>query len=382
MRDPSPIGGVRRVAFVAHSGLSLARFRGPLMRAVAARRHAVLALAPEIAPATAAALQEAGITPQTFALAPEGAGPFAARRSESALAEALAQFAPHVVVASGPRTATLGARLGQGAGAKHVVLIVNGLSALGLEAHTRRGWLGQRSARREQKAAIESADLVVVHNGEDARRLIAEEVMPASKPQLVTPGSGVDLAHYAQAPLPLVADGLVFLMLGRLDETSGAGVFAQAAARIKAKGGKARFVLAGSPGQGSGALSARHAGLVASGVELPGFLADVRPAIAAAHVIVHPSPSEGLAGALLEALAMGRPVIASDIPGSRQVVDERVNGSLFAAGDDDALAASIETYLRRPDLIPAMARASRAKAERLFDERTVTATMMEALGLE
>ena len=317
-----------------------------------------------------------------FPLDPLGSVAFAERRTERAISEALKAFAPHAVVASGPRTGLLGATLGKVAGADRVVLIANGLSALGLNVEAaRKGWFGESGAHRRRKAGLAAADLVVFHNPDDPRRLIVEGLMPASQRHLVTLGSGVELAHYDTAPLPPLADGLVFLMLARLDKATGIGTFIDAATRVKAKAPGARFVLAGTDGRERGGLTAKHMAVHKAVIEHVGFVADVRPLIAAAHVIVHPSMSEGLPGAVLEALSAGRPVIASDIPGSRSAIDERVNGVLVPPGDADALAAAMESFLRRPDLIPAMARASRAKAERLFDDRVVVAAMLLALDV-
>lgn len=381
MQPAAPTMAVRRVAFIAHSAASLVRFRGALMRAALARRHRVLALAPDMTGPVADALEADGIVTGSFPLEAEGAGPFAARRTRNGLAGHLADFAPQVVVASGPRTAALGALAGRAAGADRVVLIVNGLSALGGSETS--GW-GSGAGRR-RRDALAASDVVVFHNDEDRRALLAEGVLSAARPYVVTPGSGVDIARYAVAPLPPVADGLEFLLLARLDKAMGTETFAAAVAQVKAKAPVARFVIVGpdtpATGGAGGALTARHLARFGDAVIYRGPADDVRPHIAAAHVVVHPSVSEGLPGALLEALAMGRPVIASDIPGSRQVVDERVNGCLVPPGDASALAEAIESYLKRPDLIPAMARAARSKAERLFDERAVVATMLETLGL-
>ena len=84
---------------------------------------------------------------------------------------------------------------------------------------------------------------------------------------------------------------------------------------------------------------------------------------------------------VLEAMAAGRPIITTNGPGCRETVDERINGCLVPPSDPTALAASMETFLKRPDLIPSLARASRAKAERRFDERAVNATLMGVMGL-
>ena len=98
-------------------------------------------------------------------------------------------------------------------------------------------------------------------------------------------------------------------------------------------------------------------------------------------MFVYPAHGEGMPGAVLEAMSMGRPIITTDTPGCRDTVDERVNGCLVPPGNPEALAEAMQSFLRRPELIAAMARASRMKAERRFDQRPVVAALMDVLGL-
>lgn len=381
MRRPVPESGVRRLAVVARSGASLERFRGALLREAAARRHRVLAVAPDDGPWRARLAGIEGLDTRTFPLAEPGSGPFAERQSRAALVGVLAEFAPHVVLTSGVRTALPGVEAAREVAAEHVALLVNGLGALGLADGVAPSWLARRALHKRIKAAIGAADIVLFHNAPDRQRLVADGLIGPEHPHLVLPGSGVDLGHYAVAPLPPLGAGFAFLMLGRLARTSGAETFLAAAAMLKEKAPGARFQLAGARVRGGDAIAGPALERAAGAVELLGHLDDVRPAIAAAHVLVHPAPSEGLPGAVLEAMSMGRPVITTDTPGCRQTVDERVNGILVPPGDAAALAAAMESLLRRPDLLVSMARASRQKAERRFDERAIVPQVLKGLGL-
>jgi len=170
---------------------------------------------------------------------------------------------------------------------------------------------------------------------------------------------------------------LNFAMIARKDASKGVVEFCKAARLVREKAPDTRFVLAGPDGGLPASLLARYHDCVQILVDQ----ADVRPLIGAAHVVVVPSWGEGMPRVLLEALAAGRPVITTDTPGCRDAVDERVNGVLVPARDASALAEAMLSFLKRPDLIPAMARASRAKAERRFDVRAVNAKLLEVLGL-
>ena len=170
---------------------------------------------------------------------------------------------------------------------------------------------------------------------------------------------------------------MVFLLLGRTDAVKGVIEFREAARALAERSPHSRFLIAGPPGDAASALVPT----AGSTLELLGDTADVRPLLAQAHVVVVPSYAEGMSRVALEALASGRPLIVSDIAGARETVDERVNGVIVPPRDVKALTAAMESFLKRPDLIPSMSRASRLKAERRFDVKTVNAQILKVLDL-
>jgi glycosyltransferase involved in cell wall biosynthesis len=96
-------------------------------------------------------------------------------------------------------------------------------------------------------------------------------------------------------------------------------------------------------------------------------------------VFVIPSFREGLPMAALEAMATGRAVVAGDVAGCRSVVEDGVNGLLVPPGSAPALAVAMEQFLEDPSLVVSMGRASRERAERLFDSRSVCRQVVDAL---
>ena len=198
---------------------------------------------------------------------------------------------------------------------------------------------------------------------------------------MVVPGAGVDLTRFKPAPLPPIEAGLVFLMIAPLDQRHGVLEYAEAARQIRSHGRRARFQLVATPSQSVDAMSLAQLAPYASDLEFLDPSDDVRPLLAACHVYVYPSRAEGMPRTVLEALAMGRPVITTDTPGCREAIDERVNGCLVPPHDAGALTLAIESILKRPDLIPSQARAGRLKAERRFDVRDVNRSLFEALGM-
>ena len=120
--------------------------------------------------------------------------------------------------------------------------------------------------------------------------------------------------------------------------------------------------------------SADNLTIVEDGTELSQF-------IASAHVFVAPSHAEAMPYCALQALASGRPLIVSNTAGNRETTDEMVNGMLVPTGNAAALADAIQRMIAHRDLLPAMARASRLKAERHFSNVPVHTALNAALGL-
>lgn len=112
-----------------------------------------------------------------------------------------------------------------------------------------------------------------------------------------------------------------------------------------------------------------------------GQLSDVRPAIASAHVYVLPSYREGTPRTVLEAMAMGRPIITTDAPGCRETVNDGENGFLVPVRDCKALVNAMRRFLDCPSLIPEMGNRSRKIAVEKYDVHKVNAAMLEAMGL-
>jgi glycosyltransferase involved in cell wall biosynthesis len=169
-------------------------------------------------------------------------------------------------------------------------------------------------------------------------------------------------------------------MISRLERRRGVAEYAAAAVQVRERAPGARFLLAGPPGRESDALTPEQLG-AGGAIEYLGEVDDVRPLLAQCHVYVYPSHGEGMPRSVLEAMACGRPIITSSAPGCRETVDEHVNGWLVQPGHMKGIAGAMETYLRRPDLIPSAASASRSKAERNFDQEGVNAALLDVLQM-
>jgi glycosyltransferase involved in cell wall biosynthesis len=205
----------------------------------------------------------------------------------------------------------------------------------------------------------------------------------ADLPVVQVGGSGVDLARFASAPLP--PGPPTFLLIARLLRDKGVVEYVEAARRVRKRRPDARFQLLGPLDPNPAAISrAELEAWVAEGaIEYLGETRDVRPYLAKATVYVLPSYyREGLPRSIVEAMAMGRPIITTDAPGCRETTVDGQNGYLVPSRDSAALAAAAMRFADDPALAHAMGRRSRQIAEARFDVNRINAALLAAMRLD
>jgi glycosyltransferase involved in cell wall biosynthesis len=231
------------------------------------------------------------------------------------------------------------------------------------------------------RVGFRKAPVVFFQNVED-RDLFVERRIVRKDQARVLAGSGVDLGRFT--PAPPAAGPPAFLLVARLLRDKGVLEFVDAARSLRLELPDARFQLLGPIDDGNRTAISRAEveSWVAEGViEYLGTTDDVRPAIAAATALVLPSYREGLPRSLLEAGAMARPLIATDAPGCRAVVEHGVNGYLCAVRDAGSLAAAMRRMVELPEAERlAMGEAARRKVQDEFGEERVIRAYLDVLA--
>jgi glycosyltransferase involved in cell wall biosynthesis len=222
---------------------------------------------------------------------------------------------------------------------------------------------------------------VFFQNSDDEALFRRLSIIPRGLPVRMSKGCGVDAARFrSQAP---PGDAPSFLFVGRLLEAKGLRDLAAAARIVRAKHPDCVINILGPEEHGPGAVPLREV----RQWEAEGLLRylgeprDVRPYLERATVVVLPSWREGTPGALLEAMSMGRAVIAADAPGSREVVRPGVNGFLVPLRDPEALAAAMESCILDPALVRRLGAAGRSLAEGEFSALAVARAIMREMGI-
>ena len=371
----------KRVALVASYAPSLITFRGPLIREIAARGHRVLCLAPGLDDKMRAQLAGHGAEAGSYPLARTGLNPAEDRQSLKALAALFRDWRPDVVMGYTPKPAIYASLAAQEIGVPHIVPMLTGLGYAFLPGGGLKRRVVREASRRLYRRAFKGCHGLVFHNRDDYDVLRKAGGVPTDLPVTIVDGSGIDLHVFAEQPLPPFGEGLGFLMISRLLRNKGVIEFCKAAGELKERAPTANWVLVGPEEGGPAGLTAAALAGLGDAVTYVGAAEDVRPYLARCHVYVLPSYGEGMPRTVLEALATGRPVITTDARGCRETVTDGTNGMLVQVGDIAGLADAMETFLKRPDLIPAMAKQSRRLVEARFDVRKVNAAMLAVLGL-
>lgn len=368
------------VVIIGSYAPSLTVFRGALIKTLIERGYRVFALAPEIDEPIRAQLIALGATPRSIRLSRASLNPLHALLLARELRSALREIGPHVVIAYTIKPIAFGAWASRQAGARHFVALITGLGyAFTGRMDNWRKLVSRAAAWALYRAALAKAGSIIFQNEDDCRAFARLRLTPPGARTLVVAGSGVELDRFRPAPLPSEP---AFLMIARLLVNKGVREYADAALRLKREFPQIRVMLAGFLDGSADAIAAKELdGMIAGGVEYLGRLYDVRPAIAQASVYVLPSYREGTPRSVLEAMAMGRPIVTTDAPGCRGTVEENVNGILVPPRDPSALYRAMRRFAVEPGLAARFGRASRARAEKHFDVHRVNAAMLGHIGL-
>lgn len=215
---------------------------------------------------------------------------------------------------------------------------------------------------------------LILQNVDDVAAFTSAGLVTPARMHLIR-GSGIDTERFrpsdtrARAAAPMRV-----LLASRLLWDKGVREYVEAARRVRGQTASVEFLLAGTPDDGNPASvpAAQVEGWQREGaVTYLGHIADMPGLLKEIDVVVLPSYREGAPRSLLEAAACGLPIVTTDVPGCREVVQDGVNGILVPPRDAAALAAAILRLYEHPDQRARMGRAGRETALKEFDQRRV-----------
>ncbi len=318
------------VVLVANSGWYLYHYQADLVRKLCEKGASVAVMGPQDRYLDALPVDHFYIPLQR-----SSTNPFKELRTIFSLVRQLQRIKPKIVLNFTPKVniySTLAARL-------NGIDVVNNVSGMGIAAQ-KKGWLALLM-HWLYRYTQPYARYILFQNDQDREQFISLGYVKPENAMRI-PGSGVDINVFKpQKMLRRPTSVLTFGFFGRLFEEKGILDFLGAAHRLLDEGLSVEFVVVGAIDQEHEASEVLQEALQAQrpGIEIVGHLDDVIEVMRRCDCVVVPSRyREGLPRTLLEAGALGIPVIASDIPPCKEVVRDGETGLLFRAGDIHELA--------------------------------------------
>lgn len=230
------------------------------------------------------------------------------------------------------------------------------------------------------KIALRNSSATIFQNKDNMNTFLNLRIVSRSKCHIVN-GSGVDLQHFKLDKLPVKPK---FLLIARLLADKGIREYLNAAAKVKKLYPTAEFHLVGPEDPSPNAIrSDELKPWIMSGVVLyHGAASDVRPFLKDCSIFVLPSYHEGMPRTVLEAMAMGRPILTTNVPGCRDTVVNGLNGWLVEKANVEQLAERMMWFIQHPESWQKMGADAHRMAIDKFDVNKVNAEIIDILGVD
>jgi len=369
-----------RIVVLASLAESLIHFRGPLLKEMVSKGHQVIGCAPDAPDNVISTLQEMGVAYQNVRLQRVGMSPLQDALTLLDLFRIYRRIKPDIVLSYTIKPVVYGSLAAKLAKVPQVFSIITGLGYT-FSVSGFKGRLVGGIARALYRVALACNKHVFFQNPDDLELFLDENIITDRNKTVLINGSGIDVDAYKTASYP---DELSFLLIARLLKAKGIYEYVAAAEIIKKKHPDIKFKIVGwidKYNPDSISEKELQTWIDKGTVVYFGKLSNVCPAIADSSVYILPSYREGTPRTVLEAMAMGRPIITTDAPGCRETVIDGENGFLVPIKAINELVEAIEYFIRQPDMVKNMGKVSRTIAEEKYDVRRVNKDIMQAMNL-
>lgn len=370
------------IAIISQQAFSILNFRASLIKLMVNKGYRVYALAPNYLDTDIETIKSLGAEPIKYSLSRNGINPFRDIVDIFKLVFILRKLRPDISFAFAIKPVIYGSISAWIAGVHYRISMIEGLGYFYTHTHDH-SYLFRRVLKLFlnffYKFGLYFSTIVIFLNKDDVELFEYKKLIRADK--IVNLGGiGVDLQNWS--PQPLVEHPITFLFVGRLLREKGIYEFIDAIKLIRKEGLDACFVVLGGIDSNPGSLNQNQIeSWVNEGlIEWPGHV-EVKDWMARASVFVLPSYREGVPRSTQEAMAMGRPVITTDVPGCRDTVIDGLNGYLIPPFDPQALASAFKKFIHDPTTLHVMGAQSRCIAEREFDVEKKDRRILELIEI-
>ncbi len=366
-----------KLVLISPKNRTVYNFRGDLIKEIIAKGYDVVVTGPDQVDVDR--IEALGARFHEIPMNKTGTSVVADLKYCSALTMFLKKEKPDATLGYTVKPDVYGAIAAKRAGVRNVTSLVTGGGYTFISTSLKARILGI-IVRTLYRIGFSKADRVIFQNQDDLNEFTEKGLVKRDKCSFVN-GSGINMDHFQVEPLP---EQPVFFMLSRLLKSKGVGEYLEAARIVKQKHPEARFLLLGKYETAmQDALEKNYVERFITDGIIERFeeTNDVRPYYTMSSVYVLPSYREGTPRTVLEAMAMGRPIITTNTQGCRETVKEGVNGFLVPIKDVQAVADKMLWFIEHPECIPVMGNQSHAYAEEKFDVKKVNAEMIRLMQL-
>lgn len=374
----------KKIILIGTVASSFYGFRADLIRTLLKKGHQVYAFTSEYTAEDLKKIEKLGATPITYTLNRGGLNPLADIIATYRLSKKIKEINPDLVFSYFSKPVIFGTLAAKLAKVPRVIGMLEGLGYTFTEQPeglSKKTQLIKKIQVFLYKIALPQLDQLIFLNPDDPKDLLEQHAIQVKKVEVLG-GIGLNLKDYPYQPLNSIHFPIKFLFIGRLLKEKGIYEFVQAAKLVKKIYPDTQFTVLGAIDHHNlGALQQTELDTLISSniIQYPGHVNNIKDWIADNHVFVLPSYREGVPRSTQEAMAIGRAVITTDVPGCRETVIDGVNGFLAPKWNPEALAEKMIYFIENPEQISLMGAASYEIAKEKFDANVVNKRLIKFL---
>ena len=374
----------KKIVLIGTAASSVLGFRASLIKALLAQQYSVYAFVSEYTQDELDKVAALGAIPVTYQLKRGGLNPLIDIKATYELSKKIKQIAPALVFSYFAKPVIFGTLA---ANIARVPKIIGMLEGLGYTFTAQPKGLSKKTQLIKSvqvllyKLALPQLNKLIFLNSDDPKDLLDKYNIKVKQVEILG-GIGLDLEEYAYQPVENIKQPINFIFVGRLLKEKGIHDFVSAAKIVKDNYPDTQFTVLGAIDTSNlGALKQSELDelIDLQVVNYSGQVDNVKDWIVKADVFVLPSYREGLPLSTQEAMAIGRAVITTDVPGCRETVVNGVNGFLVEKWNPQALAEKMTYFIENPEQVAIMGNKSYKIAQEKFDANEVNERLLSIL---
>lgn len=377
----------KKIVIIGTVAQSMHSFRSDMIKALINKNYAVYAFFSESSPDDITKIKSLGAIPVKYNINRGGLNPLSDLKAVLELIIKIKKINPDIVFSFASKAIIFGTIAAQLSGVSKIFGMLEGLGHTFTSQPKDAIYFKSKLVKLIQvslyRISLPLLDTIIFLNPDDPEDLLSDYGIQVNKVEILG-GIGVNLNQYVYQPPKVNQNNIRFLFIGRLLREKGIFEYVNAAKIIKAKYPDVDFTVLGTIDTSNlGALTQLELSeLISTGViNCPGHVDNVEEWITKSDVFVLPSYREGVPRSSQEAMAIGRAIITTDVPGCRETVIDGVNGFLVNKWDHHDLAEKMMFFIKHPDQIEVMGKESYKIAKEKFDAVIVNQKLLSILGL-